>query len=399
MTGANMDLMDSSFPIFPSPDVFSHPSANFRLNLCPDPDQFVEVAHRLCVPFNSQVALAGAGRWTCLTRDIVNQFKMKQQRLETMQQKILLWKEIYRAVRTEVDCGIFVFGSTFNGFGGDGCDIDMCLFPQGPAMGDKQWLGRVRRVLQQNCRHFIRGGIELINAKVPILKFFDREGGLEVDLSVNNPTSIRNTHMLHCYSQADYRVRPLILAVKIWAKAHGINEARFQTLSSYTLTLMVLNFLQVGVQPPVLPCLHVCYPGIFHPGSDIFSLQYTIPDWRSHNSESLGELLVGFFRWYSVSGLFDPRRDVGSVRCGSLLAAADCERFAREQKSGPGQWSARLLIEEPFDRTNAARAVCNDEKWAMVQHVFKKTHQRIEQSKVVSLTLEDLSPSGVFRRR
>ena len=37
-------------------------------------------------------------------------------------------------------------------------------------------------------RHFIRGGIELISAKVPILKFFDREGRLEVDLSVNNPT-------------------------------------------------------------------------------------------------------------------------------------------------------------------------------------------------------------------
>ena len=36
---------------------------------------------------------------------------------------------------------------------------------------------------------------------MPILKFFDRHGGLEVDLSVNNPTSIRNTHMLFCYSQ------------------------------------------------------------------------------------------------------------------------------------------------------------------------------------------------------
>jgi len=81
-------------------------------------------------------------------------------------------------------------------------------------VSDKQWLSRVRGLLQRHCGHFIKGRIELINAKVPILKFFDRAGGLEVDLSVNNPTSIRNTHLLFCYSQADYRVRPLVLAVK-----------------------------------------------------------------------------------------------------------------------------------------------------------------------------------------
>lgn len=57
-------------------------------------------------------------------------------------------------------------------------------------------------------------------SQVPILKFFDRTGGLEVilvdqiantkyfsqvDLSVNNPTSIRNTHLLFCYSQVGQR--------------------------------------------------------------------------------------------------------------------------------------------------------------------------------------------------
>ena len=48
------------------------------------------------------------------------------------------------------------------------------------------------------------------------------------------------------------RVRPLVVAVKRWAKHHGINEARNQTLSSYALTLMVIHFLQAGVQPPVI---------------------------------------------------------------------------------------------------------------------------------------------------
>ena len=39
--------------------------------------------------------------------------------------------------------------------------------------------------------------------------------------------------------------------MKLWAKHHGINEARNQTLSSYTLTLMMIHYLQAGVRPQV----------------------------------------------------------------------------------------------------------------------------------------------------
>jgi len=380
--------------MFPSADVFSHPSDRFRVELCPNPDNFHQVVERLSYPVDMQLAVAGAGKWSCLTREIVRCFNSRQQDQATMEQKILLWKEIYRAVRQEIDCGIFVFGSTFNGFGGSGCDIDMCLFPQGYSVGDKQWLTMVRRLLQKHCRHFIRGGIELISAKVPILKFFDREGRLEVDLSVNNPTSIRNTHLLYCYSQSDYRVRPLVLAIKLWAKDHKINEARFQTLSSYTLTLMVLHYLQCGVSPPVIPCLHRSHPQMFNPDSDIFSLPYTAPPFSSSNKMSLGELLVGFFSYYT-NGCFDPNQDVGSIRCGSILPAGDCERFARQHKLAPGQWSARLLMEEPFDRTNAARAVCSDQKWDLVRATLEATSARIEKANVAGLTLEDLSSTKI----
>lgn len=377
--------------MFPGEDVFSHPSQRFRLGFCPNPDNFHEVVDRLSCPVDMQAAVTGAGQYSCLTREMVRCFNNNQQDMATMRQKILLWKEIYRAVHSEIDCGIFVFGSTFNGFGGSGCDIDMCLFPQGFSVGDKQWLTMVRRLLQKNCRHFIRGGIELVNAKVPILKFFDKEGRLEVDLSVNNPTSIRNTHLLYCYSQIDYRVRPLVLAVKMWAKDHKINEARFQTLSSYTLTLMVLHFLQCGVSPPVIPCLHRENPQMFHSNSDIFSLPYTTINFSSNNKMSLGELLIKFFRYYTDSRSFDPARDVGSIRCGSVLDATQCERFARMNKLPAGQWSARLLMEEPFDRTNAARAVCNDQKWRLVKATLEATQSRIEKSNISGLTLDDLS--------
>ena len=84
----------------------------------------------LCCPIDLQFALQGAGKYSRLTEDMVELFNCRQQQLATMNQKIALWSEIYRAVRTDMDASLFVFGSTFNGFGAEGCDIDMCLFPQ-----------------------------------------------------------------------------------------------------------------------------------------------------------------------------------------------------------------------------------------------------------------------------
>ena len=87
------------------------------------------------------------------------------------------------------------------------------------------------------------------------MRFRDPEAGtIHVDLIVGNGSGVRNTHLLYYYSQLDPRVRPLVLAVKWWAKKNGINEPRYMTLSSYTLTLVVIHYLQSGVSPPVLPC-------------------------------------------------------------------------------------------------------------------------------------------------
>lgn len=46
----------------------------------------------------------------------------------------------------------------------------------------------------------------LIQAKVPILRFKDSLHLLEVDLNFNNCVGIRNTHLLYCYSQSMFYV-------------------------------------------------------------------------------------------------------------------------------------------------------------------------------------------------
>ncbi len=74
-------------------------------------------------------------------------------------------------------------------------------------------------------------------------------------MNVNNHIGIRNTHLMKYYSDQDWRVKPLILIIKKWAKFHNINDAASKTVSSYSLALMAIFYMQNVCKPPILPVL------------------------------------------------------------------------------------------------------------------------------------------------
>ena len=57
-----------------------------------------------------------------------------------------------------------------------------------------------------------------------------------------------------------------------------------------------------------------------------------------------------------------------------------------------------MFLEEPFDRTNAARAVCSDQKWAIILEALLSTRDVVEHGGS-GLGLDDLGPSNSFYRR
>jgi poly(A) RNA polymerase GLD2 len=142
----------------------------------------------------------------------------------------------------------------------------------------------------------------VIGAKVPIIKFHDSKNKIDCDINLNSHVGIRNTHLLKYYSIIDWRASPLILTVKRWAKYHDINDAAKQTLSSYSLALMTIFFLQFKCSPPVLPVLQNIYPEKFNSKSDITQLRLNdnISNWTSYNTQSLGELFLEFLDFYST---------------------------------------------------------------------------------------------------
>ena len=195
-----------------------------------------------------------------------------------------------------------VVGSTMSGFGSRASDVDICLMIRRCEVDQRiEAVDRLHELQASLQKIPYMENIELIYAKVPILKFRDRSRNLEVDLNCNNSVGIRNTHLLFCYSQLDWRVKPLVLVVKLWAQYHGINDAKNMTISSYSLVLMVIHYLQFGCKEPVLPCLHQMYPEKFSPYLDVEKIRVNeqIPKWDSRNTDCLGELLIGFLEYYA----------------------------------------------------------------------------------------------------
>ena len=97
-----------------------------------------------------------------------------------------------------------------------------------------------------------------------------------------------------------------------------------------------------------------------------------MPRFESENSWSLGQLFAGFMQHYDRN--FDFTADVASVRTGRILPNAQCEAHARAVKNGVGQWKAYVCVEEPFERSNAARYVrsssrpADAKKWLQMCH-------------------------------
>lgn len=97
----------------------------------------------------------------------------------------------------------------------------------------------------------------------------------------------------------DWRLRPLALIVKLWAQFHNINDARHSTISSYSLVLMVIHFLQ---SVEVLPCLHNLCPDKFRQLHDITTIDMVEKcdvNWVSKNTLPLGLLFLRFLDYYS----------------------------------------------------------------------------------------------------
>ncbi|XP_068033117.1 poly(A) RNA polymerase GLD2 isoform X3 [Anomalospiza imberbis] len=241
-----------------------------------------------------------------LSKQVLEWFQACRQQVSDLDRKELCRAELQREIQLIFPHSrLFLVGSSLNGFGTRTSDGDLCLVVKEEPVNQKTEARCILSVVQKLFSTKLSNYIErpqLIRAKVPIVKFRDKVSNVDFDLNVNNVIGIRNTFLLRSYAFIENRVRPLVLVVKKWASFHDINDASRGTLSSYSLVLMVLHYLQT-LPEPVLPSLQKNYPECFDPTMQLHFVHQapsTIPPYVSKNGSSLGDLLIGFFKYYAT---------------------------------------------------------------------------------------------------
>lgn len=233
---------------------------------------------------------------------------------------------------------IAAFGSSVNGCGTRGCDIDIVAYQRGCNPADP-WsvLRKLAQEFTKNDKFSVKEHV--FGARVPILKL-RHAGQRDVDLSINNTNPLPNTRLLKAYASLDARVKELGLLIKCWSKNCGLCGAANGYLSSYSFQLMVIYFLQVA--DVKLPCLQNSCENSFaaDDAPDNLLDSVLVGGWVFQGN--IPDLFHGFFKFYGTK--FRWGQEVVSVRIGRRLDS-DCSEFSelrfRDKKF--------LHIEDPFD--------------------------------------------------
>lgn len=223
-------------------------------------------------------------------------------------------------------CSIKPFGSSVNGFGKLGCDLDMLLdldtigegstnkggmfveYQMKRANSEREVTQSVLSIIAECLEQFGPGCVgvqKILNARCPLVRFAHQPSGFQCDLTSSNRVAMRSTELLHLLGELDARVRPLVFTVRCWARAHGVTSSISGAwITNFSITIMVLFFLQRR-NPPILPTLErlkelaepseVCVVD----GNDCtFTTDFHRINLET-NTETLDQLLCDFFEFYS----------------------------------------------------------------------------------------------------
>lgn len=156
------------------------------------------------------------------------------------------------------NCHVTPFGSVINGFWIKNSDIDICI--QVPVLLNRKdqikFLKKICIILNT-----YKGGIieQRFSAKVPIIHFSCTNEKncfeLSCDISINNILAIVNSKLIQQYVGVDKRLQVMGIALKYWSKNRNINDRSKGFLSSFSLILMIIHFLQNVADPKILPSL------------------------------------------------------------------------------------------------------------------------------------------------
>jgi terminal uridylyltransferase len=240
---------------------------------------------------------------------------------------------------------------------------------------------------------------------------FGAESGIKCDINFSNDLALKNTRLLREYCLIDPRVAEVGVFVKTWAKIRDINTPYYGTLSSYGYVLMVLHFLMNVVSPAVIPNLqHLArsedewdnretvelYEGKY----DVRFLtdHKTINQYRngmSTNKATVGNLIRGFFWYYSDPSGFNWKNEIISIRTrGGILRKDEKGWTGAKWSDNADKKNVRLrylmAIEDPFETDHNVARVVGHNGIVAIRDEFRRAWNIISNIGVEGAVTEDL---------
>ncbi|XP_060662872.1 poly(A) RNA polymerase, mitochondrial isoform X1 [Drosophila nasuta] len=314
------------------------------------------------------------------------------------------------------------FGSSVNGFGKMGCDLDLILRFDGAttAQSERQLMsrlvyhtkenlsnGRSQTQRQMECigdlLHLFLPGVchvrRILQARVPIIKYHHEHLDLEVDLSMSNLTGFYMSELLYMFGELDPRVRPLTFSIRRWAQSCGLtNPSPGRWISNFSLSCLVMYFLQ-QLRQPILPSISAMVKTaastdirITEDGINCtFARDMERVSFASRNTSSLSELLLQFFEFYSQFDFHNRAISLNEARALSKpdhsamyivnpleqllnvsknVSLEECERLRIEVRN------AAWILESEVENSTLTEQERNEQSWGLL-NLFKHPEKAV----------------------
>uniref|UniRef100_A0A2S2P1B1 Terminal uridylyltransferase 4 n=2 Tax=Schizaphis graminum TaxID=13262 RepID=A0A2S2P1B1_SCHGA len=239
--------------------------------------------------------------------DIVTLFKLELER-------ILINSNVLNTTITD----ILPYGSRISGLNITDSDVDFNINYVSKTPVKKVMKSFANKLRQSQV--FIKV-FPLICAKIPIIKCTHKNTGIDCDISFNNISAVHNSHLLNHILSIDYRIKPVLMKLKIWAKNIGlINTNGFSSYSFYWLGLFIMQVL--GLLPAIRDIQKSVPEILVDQWNCAFSKN--IQEYIINKQETLSEsdILNFFYKYYSN---FDFNKFVISPYTGYPLLKKDFE--------------------------------------------------------------------------
>lgn len=231
--------------------------------------------------------------------------------------------------------------------------------------------------------------IHVVN-RVPLINVYHIPTQRYCDITFRSETSVENSKLLAYYFSLDPRIMPLASLIKFWSKVHGTDEVGI--LRNYVLYILIVFYLQ---QKDIVPPTILLQENLVNYFDNDWDPRYKEIPYNTSNTESVYQLLGGFFQYYSKLNFSDnvlspffgqiyPRSVFGNVSSIPEEFAL-YKSYLKRPDSTPLDMEADLCIQDMFEQNlNIAASTGSDLVAAF-----------ISQAKLATKAFKDL-PSDSF---